>query len=161
MTDDNIDKFFNDAGFAAWHAKIALTIAKSGHQLMGVFDHEGTMASFTYTIGLEKQLGFELIVFGLPYKYAGLLLNYIAAQVKAGEKLVLDVPDQRWAQIPLLFKKADERARGYVCQADRYYGHDVQTVQIVLPDKNARFPGDAEYDIEYMEPRQSLLYDPT
>jgi hypothetical protein len=161
MTDDHIDKFFSDAGFAAWHAKIALTIARAGHQLMGVFDNDGAMPGFMYTIGLEKQLGFELIVFGLPYKFGGLLLNDIAAREKAGEKLVLDVPDPRWARLPLLFKKADERARGYVCQADRYFGHDVQTVQIVLPDKNARFPGEAEYDIEYMGIRQPLLYDPT
>lgn len=157
MNDDDIDSMMDDAGWAHWHATITTNIAKFGQQLIGVFD---TQPGFTYTIGLDHKHGFELIVFGLPYQIAGFILNDIAAKLAAGETLELDKPDDRWANLPCLFKEADDRARGYVCQADRYFDKPVRTIQLVLPDRNGKFPGEEGFDEEHMGPRQVLLYNP-
>lgn len=161
MNDDDVDKAMHDGGWAAWHANIATTIAKHGQMLIGVFstpDEPGP--GFTYTIGLRPQFGFELIIFGLPYNYAGYFLNELSDWIRNGFEIKDGVLVEELANLPLLVKEADHRARGYVCQADRYYEADVKTFQLVLPDKNGKFPGEKGYDEAYMSPRQPLLYDP-
>lgn len=160
MNEDDIDRALGESGIAGWYGGIATTIAQYGHQLISVFatpDDPGP--PFTYTIGLSQKYGTELIIFGLRPEFAARALNTIAERLKtetieAGAQMDIDFT------FPLMFKIADERARGYVCQADQYYERDVPVLQVVLPDKNGKYPGDLEYDVEYMGPRQPLLYNP-
>jgi hypothetical protein len=132
------------------------TITKHGHQLIGVGGHESG-PSFIYTIGLTATYGLELLIVGLPMKY-GSIVNDIAANLP----LPLNEPLSQFTNMPLMLRRSNwnhERLhREFVCQADRFYGKEVTVVQIVIPDRNGRFPEHADYDHEYMDPRQPLFY---
>ena len=163
MDDNDFDKAMHAGSWAAWQAMIATKIAAYGQMLIGVFnspDDEPSSPGFAYTIGLKPIFGYEIIVFGLPYDFAGGFLNELGDRIRAGEKFGPDSIVKDLANLPLLLKLADERARGYVCQADRYYEENVPTLQLVLPDKNGTFPGSPGYDTKYMSVRQPLLYNP-
>ncbi len=157
MNDSEYDGMMYEAMRAEWTASIATVIAKFGCQLIGVYDIN---PGFTYTIGLSPKYGFEIIVFGLPYSSAGFILNDICDALTAGETITCDVPDPRWANMPCVFKQANDDVRSYVCQADNYYGKRVKVLQLVLPDRDGKFPGEEGFDAEYMGPRQTLLYSP-
>ncbi len=155
MTDTEYDSLMYESGRAQWLESITTIIAKYGCQIIGVHD---ISPSFTYTIGLHSKFGFEIIVFGLPYAVAGMILNDIHDALASGQTIECDVPDPRWANLPCMFKVASQAARGYVCQADNYYEQPVKVLQLVLPDKDGKFPGEEGFDLQYMGVRQTLLY---
>lgn len=132
--------------------------------LTGVFPHPNDTPTphFTYTTGIYGQLGFELIVFAMNHRSAGALLNDIAEKLYAGtEKIVLDEPDLRWCTMPVVFKRCTHPAlhTDFVCVSDAYYGTDVETYQIVLPDRAGYFPWHPEFDHAYMDRMQPTLFD--
>lgn len=143
-----------------WATKLTIAIAQYGQQLIGVFGtSEEPAPNFTYTIGLHPKFGFELIAVGLPHHSAAVILNSIGAELRADAKIELDVPDDRWANLPLMFKEtSSNKVRDYVCQADHFYETKVRVLQLVLPDKYGKFPAEAGYDSEYMNKRQIILY---
>jgi Domain of unknown function (DUF4262) len=132
------------------------TIAKHGHQLIGV-GGEGSSPPFIYTIGLTATHGCELLVVGLPIKY-GSIVNDVARALP----LPLNEPLTQFANMPLMLRRCNynhEQLHGeIVCQADHFYGKRVNVVQIVMPDREGRFPEHVEYDHDYMDPRQTLFY---
>lgn len=113
------------------------TIAKHGHQLIGVSGGEGT-PPFIYTIGLTATHGCELLVVGLPIKY-GSIVNAVAAQLP----LPLNEPLSQFTNMPLMLRRCnfnhDQLYGEFVCQADHFYGRRVNVVQIVMPDRDGRF----------------------
>lgn len=149
------DEFSHDLLVNEWYASLTTNIAKYGHQLIGVFD---CVPNFTYSIGLSSKYGFEIIVIGLPPTMAGALINDVAEDLAQGLKIVPGVAYDKWANLPCKFMEAGDSVRGYVCQADRYYGKNVKVLQFVIPDKEGRFSDDEGYDSEYMNPRQPLLF---
>jgi len=117
--------------------------------------------SFSYTIGLSEKVGHELIVVGLPYQYAHPILNQIAMEhLLKGGTLEIDKPDDRFANLPVKFQVCEQDlVKVYGVQAFNYYGvEELQFIQMVMCDRDARFPEDENYDIKYMGPRQPLLY---
>lgn len=132
-------------------------IRDCGCQVIGVFGTE-TAPTFSYTIGLTATYGFELIVIGLRPDYATIIFNDIVASLKEFEELKLDVPDDRWANLPVMFKETTDRVRNYVYQADHFYGKPVRVLQMVMSDKNGLLPDASGYDQVYMGNRQTLLY---
>ena len=141
-------------------AKVLADISTHGHTVIGVADGKHP---FAYTIGLfsDEAFGYELLMVGLRPDLACMIINDIAQRVRAGEKIEFDTPDARWANLPLQFKRTDEGGdlrTEYFVQADQYYGTQVPVVQLVMPDRNGKFPGDAEYDSAYMNPRQALFF---
>lgn len=158
--DDYVDQLLHFGSQSAWAAKIATMIGKHGFQMIGVFGTEDTPSpSFTYSIGLWPKIGYEIIVVGMPNQIAGWLLNSIYDKIKAGDDIHLDVPYTDLLNVPYAFKLANEKARGYVCQADRYYNTNVPVMQLVLADKAGLLPWEEGYDIEYMGSRQIHLYE--
>lgn len=139
----------------SFRQSIIETIARHGVQLIGVGD---AGPPFAYTIGLTAKFGHELLVIGLPMQYVGQILNEIAALEIFPE---LDVPNSNFTNLPVMFKQCtvsggklhDE----YVCQADGFYGKEVEVVQIVMCDRQGRFPNHSEFDHEYMDKRQPLF----
>lgn len=117
---------------------------------------------FVYTTGLYPRIGAEILVFGIPPKSAAVILNDIADHVKKGEgePLRLDTPDDRWCNLPVVFKKTNPRLeQSYPANvAHDYYRKQVPVWQMVLCDKLGRFPWDENFDFERMSPAQSLLY---
>jgi hypothetical protein len=142
-------------------AKILEDISSYGHTVIGVADGKHP---FAYTIGLfsDKAFGFELMIVGLRPDLACVIINEVASKIRDGWPLQFDLPDERWANLPVLFKRTNENEdlmrTEYFVQADQYYGTTVPVVQIVMPDKEGNFPGDEKYDTEYMDPRQPLFF---
>jgi hypothetical protein len=135
---------------------IISTIQDHGHQLIGV-GGDTTAPPFIYTIGLTATYGCELLIVGLPMKY-GSIVNDIAANLP----LPLNEPLSQFTNMPLMLRRSNWNQAllhsEFVCLADRFYGKEVNVVQIVMPDRNGRFPEHAGYDHEYMDPRQPLFY---
>lgn len=153
MTDEAMDEMLSDL----WYNDVQKKIKEYGLAVIGVFGtEEDPGPPFTYSIGLSEKYGFELVVFGMPNQYAGMMLNDIAAKLAVGETLNLNVPDDRWANLPVKFMEADESVHGYTVQADRYYQQKVRVLQIVLPDKDGKFFNEEGYDHEYMNIRQPI-----
>lgn len=154
MTDDQA---MDDSLHLLWAQGLKKKIEEYGHAVVGVFGtEEDPGPPFTYTIGLTEKYGFELLVFGIPNQYAGMMLNDIANKLASGETLNLNSLDDRWANMPVKFMEADQSVHGYTVQADQYYGQNVRVLQIVLPDKTGKFFDEAGYDHEYMNIRQPI-----
>ena len=136
--------------------KIIAGIQQYGHMVIGVDDNP----SFAYTVGLTSRFGCELLVIGLPYQYAHAILNDIASKFSPD---LLDKPTTEFSNLPLLLKETDMSLGvlhdEYVCQADNFYGKEVNVVQVILSDRQGRTPLNDDYDHEYMDPRQRLFVD--
>jgi hypothetical protein len=109
-------------------------------------DAEGP--GFAYTVGLHASYGHpELIVFGLPNDVMQSLLNTCGDRVKGGERLTIDarVPDVLDAHDVRFREVRDpESFREHVGYALWYYqGQPFRVLQMLWPDKQNRFPGDA------------------
>jgi hypothetical protein len=131
---------------------LALKIREYGFTVIGIFDSN---PSFSYTVGLSPKIGYEILVFGLPPEIACIILNLVYKKI---DTLVVNTPDPRFANMPLMFKIADQRAQEFVVQASQYYRKPVNVMQLVLCDKTGNFPDQPNYDHVYMDPRQPILF---
>lgn len=135
------------------------TIAKYGHMVIGVVGDPGE-PSFAYTIGLKSRFGCELLICGLPMKYAQAVLNDIASKFS---KDLLNVPTAEFTNLPVLLKECNLNLgrlhNQYVVQADVFYGTEVKVVQVIMSDREGRTPLDDTYDHEYMGRFQPLFVD--
>lgn len=131
-------------------------IRRTGLHIQGVFGG-GDNPGFTYTIGLHEKLGYELIVFGIPFEAAAHVMNEISLRETP---LELDVPDKDYFNLPVMFRRCEwEKVVDYAVQAFEFYGEgDIPFVQIVLCDKEGKFPEDMAFDHAYMDDKQPLLY---
>jgi hypothetical protein len=114
---------------------------------------------WAYSIGLLPRHGFEVIVFMLRPEIAATILNDIAKSLDQGVKITPDVPmpDNPWiVKWPALFKLCDPLLLGdRVNIAKAYHQRDEFPVyQLVLCDKQGRFPGEPDYALA----RQPLMY---
>lgn len=148
-----------------YYMMVASNIELFGHHIQGVAresSEETATPSFHYTIGLSPKYGFEIIVFGLPYEFGAIIINSIADSLEQGFTIEPDkvYDPNEWAQAPALFKKAThpDLYEKFAVQAARFYHQEVPVLQLVLPDRNMKFPDDPEYEQEYMGKRQILLY---
>jgi hypothetical protein len=73
----------------AHERKILGNIRDHGCHVMSVFDPEGELPDFTYSIGFPETVGQpEVLVYGLPRKLAHSMVNETLTQCRAGLKLV-------------------------------------------------------------------------
>jgi hypothetical protein len=102
-----------------------------------------------YTIGLHGTTGGpEFIIFGLPGELSHSILSVLVDRVKAGERF----PAGRFYEgvlqrFPVFIGAVPvDGYAPYVQQAINYYGgrSDFPLLQVVWPDKNGRYPWDAE-----------------
>lgn len=141
----------------SFYENILKTITKSGHQLIGVEGSSET-PSFTYSIGLSEKHGYELIMVGLKPLYAGHIMNAVAEHMKK-QPLEMGKAYPDFANLPLVPRECiPKRVEKYTVQADQYYEKPVKVVQIVMCDREGKFPEDKGYDTAYMAQRQPLLY---
>jgi hypothetical protein len=138
------------------HERIQMDIESHGHSVIGV---QGSHApSFSYTVGLFKEFGFELFCIGLSPKHAMVIFNDIANVLRDGGRIDFNVADDRFSNLPCMFVEADQRAHEYVIQADDFFDTPVRVVQMVLSDRAGLLPGHRDYDQAYMGPLQPLLF---
>lgn len=145
----------------AFMVTVSEKITKYGHAVVGVAaeERENGAPTYSYTVGLHAHWGSELIVFGLDHMVAQTILNDVAKAIQFGEPPKLGEPDTRFANLPVKFMECDERAQAFNGVARKYYGYDaLNMTQIVLCDREGRFPEDADFDNAYMSRCQKLLY---
>lgn len=116
---------------------------------------------FAYTVGLFRSFGHpELIVFGLPDEVAHAVLNEFGERARAGAEL------RSGDRIPEVLEHYDVLVRGvrhaesFRCHVGYalsfYQGAEFPLLQVVWPDKEGRFPGDADA-AEFLAASQPLL----
>jgi hypothetical protein len=128
---------------------------------VGLVHSEGEAPAFAYTIGLYEKFGHpEIIVFGLVPKSMHRILNHCGGMVRDGKRFevgtsvsdVLDSYDVRFQLVTA--KESYMRYLGYGC---RHYGDRMFPVlQLLWPDKQHKFPGDAGA-AEFLGSLQPLL----
>lgn len=143
-----------ELGMALKRTEIKSLIDTHGHMMIGV----AATQPFTYTIGLHEKHGFELIIVGLRYEYAGEMLNEVAEFIKT-HTLEMGRPYENFANMPNVFRECDPaKVAEYVVQAENYYGKPVKVVQFVMCDRQGRFPEDPAYDhTSACSPKSSAL----
>lgn len=132
-------------------------IAKHGHMIQSILPSENS-PSWSYTIGLARTLGFEIVVFGLPQDVASSLLNPLAERLRA-QPIHDGEPIERIANTPLrLLTCAGTASQLRVATALGMAPERVRVLQ--WPDTAGRFPGDPGYSIPLtqtfadLEPRE-------
>ena len=136
---------------------IKAAIAEVGHVLMDNSpDFATNKPGFCYSIGLTDKLGFELMVCGVSGDMAASIFHTLLTN-----GFELDEPIDKYSNLPIMAKKATRNLellhKEYVFQADRYYGKEVEVVQILLTDPRGKFPFQSDYDAEYMFPYQTVF----
>lgn len=104
--------------------------------------------AFAYTIGLVNLIGKELMVSGIPYKTAGIILNSVAQQLIDGvdiNQLDIMVTPKEHRIVHVSLKQACEEMPLTIKHYCRVKEED-QLMVIVLADKNGLLPGDEGYD---------------
>lgn len=139
--------------------KITSLIKSHGCAVIGVMGGERS-PPFAYTIGLYATFGYELAIIGLREDVATYFFNEITKTLKReGKELALNVPDDRWSNLPCVFRRATpDKAAEYAIQAHEYWGCVVPVVQMVMPDREGRQPEHPEFDHQLMDPIQDLMY---
>jgi len=127
-----------------FHRKVAADIVLHGQSVVGVFGEP----PFSYTIGNHGVGLPELLVLGIDPGDACWVLNRLGAmQRELGKPLIGDVSLGEGAAQPLRLRAvADERRvkDEYTCQVYVHYQtEDYAVTQVLIPDKEGRFPGDA------------------
>lgn len=129
-----------------------LHIREQGHHIAMVPPSD-YLPSCAYTIGLMESYGHpELICFGMPLEILQVLLNDIAAQLKAGRKLQLYQPEADiFEYCAATFLPVDERNLGdyFGLALDHYEGKPLSAWQMVWPDANEHFPWEEGFDEQY------------
>lgn len=142
--------FLEDHDFADLMQQVQRNINEYGVHLTGV----GAIPSFTYTTGMYQKFGYELLVYGLPPHYAAQILNDIY-QAALHDPLKMDVPDDRFTNLPVVFKKCSDEVQEINGVSSRFYGKKkIPMVQVVMCDKAGKFPWEQGFDHEYMDVRQ-------
>ncbi len=139
-------------------------ISAFGQSVMGVFptvDDPDTEIGFMYTIGnAEKHLP-ELLLIGNYGNTAGHILNRLGETMRR-TGVVPDGIVYPWGQVddvkPVKCIPANETAKtDYTIQAGQYLEREnYKVVQVILCDKEGRFPGDPGCEPEYEVPILSI-----
>jgi len=143
-----------------FHAKIKQDIAQVGHTIIGTTDGK---RNFLYTVGLTEVGLPELLVFGMRHDHGAIILNDAARIMR--EKGAFNDGDMTddLANLITGFKAfSAEQGRNYVVQAIHYYEGTAKTprfLQLVIPDREGRMPGQSNYDEAYMGRYQPLLWE--
>lgn len=124
---------------------ISKHIANDGQHVFFI----GGYPAFSYTIGNHEQGLPELLVIGsFPPAVVGGMLNQMGAmmreQGKAFDEGLLDI---EWS-MPVKVRKATDAAKSeYTIQVGQYYGsQDYSVLQVMVPDRDGRYPGDEGVD---------------
>lgn len=133
---------------------LAETIKSHGQCVISVFpDIEDGEPGFTYTVGLEADAGFEMVVLSLDPVTATLILNKIREEVLKGETVTCDgLPDARWCNAPVVFLEVDPaKVEELLCVACVHHHRVPRAVQLVWPDAAGFYPDDPRCDKRAVE----------
>jgi Domain of unknown function (DUF4262) len=132
-----------DATYADYLAHLRRTIARYGWAVQGV-ERSGIHPPWAYTIGLTQAGCPELVVTGMPFAKAGMLLNGIADHVmhaeapKPGERVTLS------SGLLIEIVEVAEPA-AHLLNAAAVYGSRIRALQIVHADYHDYWPWEPGY----------------
>jgi hypothetical protein len=109
---------------------------------------------FAYTVGLwQAHKHPELIVFGLPGQVMWNLLNAIAKLVKEGQRFTDKTVLQGFGgKFGVTVAPADSKyLDAYFGFGLGFYEETFPIAQVLWPDSNGHFPGEANFDAAYAE----------
>jgi hypothetical protein len=160
-----------DAGTRAWLdqqiAREVETIRRHGWQIHyiggGLCNRPGCDGGnddgppFAYTVGLFGLAHPELLIFGVPPKTAGGVLNDLGERVRNGEALLpgrlITFEDWKHRIIPELVPNPGD----IVFRANEYYArpneHSVPVLQLSYDDREGRFPWEDGHTAPELQPR--------
>lgn len=141
-------------------------INTNGWFIQGVFGDESRPILWNYTIGMLDKFGFELIMFAVRLELAAKVMNDLGADFNVGARPVCDMPivANKWFQgeVWMMYRNCTPTEALYTewcAQATYYHNRDnYPVIQIVLADKNGKFPGEPGFDAAVMDRAQPLLY---
>jgi hypothetical protein len=115
---------------------------------VGLIAADGEGPAFAYTIGLYEKFGHpEIIVFGLPHESMHGILNRCGNMIRDGKRFDIEEPvsgvleDYEVRFRAVTSEESYANYLGYGCR--HYGGHTFPVFQLLWPDKEHRFPGDA------------------
>ncbi len=129
---------------AANDRRVARDIERYGCHVISVFDPDGRLPSFSYSIGIQDSSGApDVIVFGLRPELAGYLVNEYNRRLRKGKRFKRGRKYFGFLQgFPVYFEPA-RRARyvRYAYGCARYYGErEYSMVQLVWPSTKGVWP---------------------
>lgn len=154
------DKYATEPGTPERRAEVDRntyeTVLEHGHQIMGIFgDDEGP--PFFYTVGRGVFGKPELLLTGpLSNEVAGFILNETCRMIDAGELTlnptgVTEVPaNELLAGFPCRIQPADPRAGEMFAAINM--APELDAYQVVWPDLQGVFPGEAGWDQRFQQP---------
>ena len=145
---------------AANDKRVADNIHEYGCHVISVFDPEGSMPYFSYSIGIQETSGVpEAIVVGLKPDLGGFMINEYNRQVRAGTRFKRGV---LYPGFLVGFDVYIEPARKkmvaeYTFGCDRHYGDkEYSVVQIVWPSTSGVWPWQKTAS-EWLKDNQPML----
>lgn len=140
---------------------IRANLATYGWHTQINFDCQREQTDIAYTIGMSATLGHELIVSGLRGRMAHEMFIILWTEwlPEHHGRIPLGKPVTDLATLPTLFMSCDpDLLRPHIEYATDYFQRDVPYVQLVLPDRQGRFPSDPQFDHAHMDKLQTLLF---
>lgn len=108
--------------------------------------------AFCYSTGIYKTFGIpELFISSLPQNLSGELVNQYVVKFQYAAVIPLQQKiDDLSERFPVyLIDVPTEKLQDYVLSSVRVYGNDTyQYVQLIYPDTQGYFPGEAGYDYD-------------
>ena len=144
---------------AVWE-KVHENIATHGWHLTGVFS-DGKSSELCYSVGGWDKALPELIITGLSFRTAAVLLNTLLGEACKGLELKEGVAYAEIANFPLYLKAlTPEQSRAWMSMTWNYHTKGKATsklkepflaYQVVYPDPAGRFPWDEGYQFPMQE----------
>lgn len=141
MTDEQIKQY---------HEKAEANIKKYGYSSTFVFSDN--TPSFCYSTGIYKNFGIpEVFISSLPQDLSHELIENYVNKFRDTDIIPLDEKiDDLTDRFPVYFIEVPkERLAEYVLTSIRFYANDdFKYLQLIYPDTEGYFPGDANYDYD-------------
>ncbi len=140
--------------------RVAADIRAYGCHVMSVFDPEGELPTFSYSIGIQETTGApEAIVLGLKAKLAHALINRYMRACQAGKRFVRGTAYPEFLEgFNVYFEPAKRKlASQYTLGCDRYYGErSYNVVQMIWPSTTGIWPWETQAS-EWLRGNQPML----
>lgn len=141
------------ARVAALQAKIVTDVEHSGFSMIHVFGSEDC-ASFTYTIGMVHKGLPDLIMFGVPMQFIGMVWNQYYDELITGRREPILGLNDDFFNLPIYALECDPAKviEKYGLQAANFaeaIGVPARFNQWVFSDKEGKFPWDADFAEEF------------
>jgi len=148
------------AGMSDYERDVVAKVRKYGWFQLRVVGDEKSPLSFSYTTGFWRTLGApEILLFSLPEQTAHNVLWDVFRYLKSGQRPQAGVPVSGiFGNANAVFLPVARRNyQTYMRTTRWFYGHeDFPCFQLFWPDRQGRFPWEAEFEVEFRKDQPDL-----